>query len=463
VVHDLTIDAGTRTVRRLKSELDGRVIVPDDTEYEEARRVYFTSVDRRPAAIVKVANAGDVMSVIRRARDAGLAIAVRSGGHSMAAHGVSDGGIVIDLSAMRAMEIDVAAGTAWADTGITAGAYTTQAGAHGLATGFGDAPSVGTGGITLGGGVGFLHRKHGLTIDQLIAAEMVTADGDLVQADALRNPDLFWAIRGGGGNFGVATRFRFRLSEVGTVFGGMLLLPATPETIAAAVGEALAAPDELCGMISVMPAPPMPFLAPEHHGRIVVMALLVYAGDVHAGERALAPFRALAAPLADMLRPMPYPSIYDGHENAPHPAAVAVRNFFTDTMDRTDAEAIIDGLRTSSAPMRVVQVRVLGGAVARVAPAATAFAHRLRPMMVNVAAMVATREERPAQLDWAVQLADRLRHGEPAAYVGFMADEGPARVHEAYPAATLQRLGRIKRRYDPDNVFRLNQNVLPAW
>ena len=292
---------------------------------------------------------------------------------------------------------------------------------------------------------------------------MVTADGAVVRADATHSPDLFWAIRGGGGNFGVATRFRFRLHEVASVLGGMLFLPATPGIIEAAIGEAMAAPDELSGMITVMVAPPMPFIPAEHHGQVVVMAMLVYAGGMEAGQRAFARFRALATPLADMIRPMPYASIYDGHANAPHPAAVATRNFFTDRVDRTGAGEMIDALKASTAPMRAVQVRVLGGAVARVPSDATAFAHRDRAMMINVAAMLDRPEERPQHVAWARQLADTLRHGDPAAYVGFMANEGPARVREAYPDATYLRLARIKRRYDPDNVFRMNQNVLPAW
>ncbi len=225
----------TISIPRLRAALNGRVISPDDAGYDQARTVFYGGFDHHPAVIVRVADATDVSRVVSLARETGLELAVRSGGHSNAGHSVSDGGIVLDLGEMRALDIDVAGRTAWAQTGLTAGEYTTTAGAHGLATGFGDTASVGIGGITLGGGVGFLVRKHGLTIDDLLAAEVVTADGQLLRADAETHPDLFWAIRGGGGNFGVATRFQFRLHPLGTIVGGILMLPAMPEVIASFV------------------------------------------------------------------------------------------------------------------------------------------------------------------------------------------------------------------------------------
>ncbi len=239
---------------------------------------------------------------------------------------------------MRALDIDAERRTAWAETGLTAGDYTNAAGAYGLATGFGDTGSVGIGGIMLGGGVGYLVRKHGLTIDNLLAAEIVTADGQLRRVDAERHPDLFWAIGGGGGNFGVATRFEFRLHEVDTIVGGMLLLPATPDVIAGFVAEAEAAPDELSTIANIMPAPPMP----------------------------IAPFRALATPIADMVRPMPYPEIYPAEDASYHPRAVG-RTMFVNAIDRGVAETIVDQLEASDASMRVAQLRELGEAMARVA------------------------------------------------------------------------------------------------
>ncbi|HJU97267.1 MAG TPA: FAD-binding protein, partial [Jiangellaceae bacterium] len=298
----------------LRAEFDGRVIAPGDVGYDEARTVFPGGIDRRPAVIIRPADAAEVARVVSLARETGLELAVRSGGHSGAGHGVSEGGIVLDLANMRALDIDVDGRTAWAEAGLTAGEYTAAVGAHGLATGFGDTGTVGIGGITLGGGVGFLARKHGLTIDNLLAADIVTADGKLLRVDAENHPELFWAIRGGGGNFGVVTRFHFRLHEVASVVGGMLMLPATPEVIASFMAAADAAPDELSTILNVMPAPPMPFIPAEHHGRIVAMALMAHAGEGGAGEQVMAPFRALATPIVDMVKPMPYAELFPPDE-----------------------------------------------------------------------------------------------------------------------------------------------------
>jgi FAD/FMN-containing dehydrogenase len=437
------------------------VIAPEDPRYDEARTVFSGAIDRRPAAIVRVADAGDVAHVIAHARETGAELAVRSGGHSGAGHGVSEGGIVLDLAQMRALEIDADSRTAWAETGLTAGEYTTAAAAHGLATGFGDTGSVGIGGITLSGGVGYLVRKHGLTIDDLLAADVVTADGELVHADADSHPELFWALRGGGGNFGVATRFRFRLHELSTVVGGMLLLPATPDVIAGFVAAADNAPEELSTIANVMPAPPLPFVPAEHHGQLVVMATLAYAGDSEAGERAIAPFRALAEPLADMVRPMPYPEIFPPEPEDFRPIATA-RTLFADSVDRDAAETILEHIRAATAPMAAAQLRVLGGAMARVPADATAFAHRQSRIMVNVAAMGMQPDEVALHEGWVANLADALQQDDAGAYVGFLADEGEKRIRAAYPGATWDRLAAVKATYDPTNLFRLNQNVPPA-
>ena len=452
--------AGT-SIPQLRAALNGRVITPEDGEYDQARTPFYGGFDRRPALIVRPADWGDVSRIVSLARDAGLELAVRSGGHSVAGHSVSHGGIVLDLADMKALQIDAGRHTAWAQTGLTAGEYTTAAAAHGLATAFGDTASVGIGGITLGGGIGYLVRKHGLTIDDLLAAEVVTADGQLLRADAETNPDLFWAIRGGGGNFGVATRFQYRLHPAETVVGGMLLLPATPEVIQSFIAEAEAAPEELSTIANIMAAPPMPFVPEEQRGQLVVMAMLVYVGGVDAGQRAVAPFRALTKPIADMIRPMRYPEIYPPEEGGFHPVAVA-RTQFIETVDRRAAETILDHLKTSTAMMAVAQLRVLGGAMARVPVEATAFAHRRRRIMLNVAALYQQPEEAAVHEAWVNGFAAALSQGVPGAYVGFLGDEGQARLHEAYPGPTWDRLRAIKARYDPANLFRLNQNIPPA-
>src|SRR5690606_30213860 len=272
--------------------------------------LFYGGIDRRPAVIVRAADARDVAQVVSFARETGAELAVRGGGHSMAGHSTSEGGIVLDLSPMKGLDIDVEQCTAWAEAGLTAGEYTTAVGAFGLATGFGDTGSVGIGGITLGGGIGLLVRKYVLTIDDLLAAEIVTADGQTRYVDHDNHPDLFWAIRGGGGNFGVVTRFKFRLHEVDNVVGGMLILPATPDTIAGFVAAADAAPDELSTIANVMVAPPMPFVPEVARGKLVIFALMVYAGPVEEGERVFAPFRALAEPIVDMLQPIRYKDMF---------------------------------------------------------------------------------------------------------------------------------------------------------
>jgi FAD/FMN-containing dehydrogenase len=451
----------TISIPQLRNDFRGAVIAPEDADYDKARTVFYGGIDRRPAVIMRPTNAEEVSRIVSLARGTGMELAVRSGGHSTAGHSVSEGGIVLDLSAMKDLQIDPEARTAWAETGLTAGEVTTAAAKHGLAVGFGDTGSVGIGGITLGGGVGYLVRKHGLTIDNLLAAEVVTADGQILQVDENNHPDLFWAIRGGGGNFGVVTRFKFRLHEVSSIVGGMLILPATPESIAGFIAEAEAAPEELSAIANVMFAPPMPFLPQEAHGKLIIFAIMVYAGETEAGQRALAPFRALATPLADMLKPMSYPEIYQPEQGEYHPVAAA-RTMFVDSIDRSVAETIINHLQASTASMSVTQLRVLGGAMARVPADATAFAHRKSKIMVNVAALYEKPEDKAKHEAWAANFAAALQQSDKGLYVNFLSDEGEARIRAAYPGSTWDRLASVKAQYDPDNLFRLNQNIAPA-
>ena len=448
---------------RLRDDLRGDVIAPGDIGYDAARTVFPGNIDRRPAVVVRPADAAEVSTVVSVARDTGLELAVRCGGHSGPGFGVCDGGIVLDLSAMKGLDIDAEGRWAWAEAGLTAGEYTNAAGAHGLATGFGDTGSVGIGGLTVGGGIGFLLRKHGMTIDDLLAAEIVTADGRVLQVDEETHPDLFWAIRGGGGNFGVATRFRFRLHDVPSIVGGILMLPATPEVITSFIAESEAAPEELTTIANVMRTPPMPFVPEAHHGKLAIFALMAYAGDTDAGERAVAPFRTLAEPLADMLRPMPYPEIYMPDEEEYHPIAVG-RTRFADHVDEATATTILDRITDSSAMMAVTQIRALGGAMARVPADATAFAHRGSRLMVTCAAVYEDLGETAQHQSWVDDLAGTLLAGQEGhgAYVNFLGEEGEAGVREAYPDPTWDRLRAIKRTYDPDNLFHLNQNIPPA-
>ncbi len=452
-----------RSIAKLREAIGGRVIGAEDTDYDRARTVVPGDVDLRPAAIARPRDTHEVARVIEVARETGLELAVRGGGHSGAGHGLSEGGIVLDLGELKALDIDTEGRTAWAETGLTTGEYTGATGAHGLGTGFGDTGSVGLGGITLGGGIGFLVRKHGLTIDSLLAAEVVTADGRLLHTDAETHPDLFWAIRGGGGNFGVATRLRFRLHGVGTVVGGHLMLPATPDVVHSLVEASQAAPEELSAIINVMPAMPMPGVPEDQVGRMVAWVLLVYAGPVEAGEEAVAPLRAVGEPIMDTVGPMPYPKMFEEPEGAEeyHPTAAA-RTMFVDWIDRSVAETIVSTLEASDATVRVAQLRVLGGAMARVPADATAFAHRASRIMVNVAAFYEGPEDRLVREAWVTDFAAALRQEDAGAYVNFLVDEGQARVRDAYPGPTWDRLAAIKARYDPENLFHRNQNIPPA-
>jgi FAD/FMN-containing dehydrogenase len=451
----------TDVAEALRGRVRGRVIGPADTDYDSARTLVMGEYDLHPSAIVRVTDVADVAATIAVARERGLELAVRSGGHSGAAHSSTEGGVVIDLRELKTLDVDVPRRTAWLGAGLTAIEVTTELAKHGLALGFGDTGSVGIGGITLGGGVGYLYRKHGLTIDSLIGAEIVTPDGEARTIDAEHEPDLFWAIRGGGGNFGVVTRFHFRLHELAGIVGGLLVLPATAETIAGFVAAAEAAPDELSTIGNVMPCPPLPFVDAVQHGKIVIFAMLVWSGDPAAAETALAPFRSLATPLADLIHPGPLTDVYPPDDPDYHPTAFA-RNLFTNRIGPAEAGRIVERLEASDAPIRVAQIRVLGGAGARVAADATAYAHRTSPIMINVAAFYVGESDRRIRQEWVESLVADLTQEDHGVYVNFLADEGQARIRAAYPDGTWDRLTAIKRRYDPENVFRRNQNVPPA-
>jgi FAD/FMN-containing dehydrogenase len=440
--------------------IGGGMLTASDPGYDEARTVFAAHVDARPALIARVTGPEEIARVIAHARESESALAIRGGGHSYAGHGVCDGGIVIDLSSLRTLELDAARRSAWAGAGLTAGEYTAAAGELGLATGFGDTGSVGIGGITLAGGIGYLVRKHGLTIDNLLAAEIVTADGKLRRVDAETEPDLFWALRGGGGTFGVVTRLKYRLQPVSTVLAGLLVLPATPDVVAGFVAAAEAAPDELSTIASVLRAPPLPFVPEALHGTPVVLAMLVHAGDAVSGHSAVAPFRALAEPVADLIRPMRYPDLFPDQPG--HGLGVAVRTMCVRGIDERQAQAMIERISESSAKLAACEIRVLGGAMAGVPALATAFAHRRSRVIVTVAARYdPAGSERSEHVAWARALSAELADGDPGVYVGFLSDEGEEGVRAAYPGATGRRLAAVKAEYDPENVFRLNHNVAP--
>jgi hypothetical protein len=453
-----TIQDQNDLVEALRSGVDGRVLTADDAEYDEARTPYFPVRIGKPVAVVRPKHADDVATVVNAARRTGLPLFIRSGAHHAAAHSTGDG-LLIDLRSLNNLDIDIAGQTAWVETGLTAREVAWALQPHGLAIGFGDIGSVGIGGLTLGGGIGFLSRRHGMTIDNVLAAEIVTADGRVHTIDHEHDPDLFWAIRGGGGNFGVVTKFRYRLAKVPQVYGGPLILPATPVTISRLAQACVEADDALTVIPTVMPAPPMPFIPAKMQGQMVIEAVVCHAGDSGQAVEALRPLREIATPVMDMVQPMPYAGLMD--EEVPFRGQpVALRAMFGDHIDESVGATILEGLDRSDSWLRFVQFRVLGGAISRVASDATAYAHRKSPIMMIVGRVF--EDDELAARQWTEELATALYQGDDGAYINFFGPHDGDRIGAAYPGETLARLRRIKATYDPTNLFRNNENITPA-
>ncbi len=449
--------------RDLESALAGKLITAESDEYGQARKVQNIDFDRHPLAIVRAANTQDVSFAIRFARRHGLRVAVRSGGHSVAGHSMVDDAIVVDLSHMKGIEIDPATGVARVQPGVTSGQLAPVAAQHGLAISTGDTSSVGFGGLATGGGIGFMVRKHGLTIDHMLAAEVVTADGEIITASKDEHPELFWAIRGGGGNLGVVTEFTFQLKQVGTILGGDLLLPASREVIRGYLDYTVNAPDGLSTIAHVMHAPPAPFVPADMVGSLVLAIIVCWTGDLQEGEAAVAPLRSLATPVADTVRPMSYPDIYLSTEHQAAPHGAVLRTMFADELSDDTLDAFIRGIQWASSPYSVVHLRGLGGQMSRVSKDATAFAHRdRRYMMAIIAVWLDPNEDAAPHHAWAEDLWNQVRQEGIGAYVNFVGDEGEDRIRDAYPSETYERLARVKQAYDPANVFSLNQNIRPA-
>jgi hypothetical protein len=441
----------------LRWRVDGEVLTTGNA-YDEARTPHFPVRIGKPVAVVRPKHADDVAAVIDAAQRTQLPLFVRSGAHHGAAHSTGDG-LLLDLGSLTDLDIDLDSRTAWAGTGLTAGQVAWALEPHGLAVGFGDTGSVGIGGLTLGGGIGFLSRLYGMTIDNVIAAEIVTTDGRVRTIDHEHEPNLFWAIRGGGGNFGVVTKFRYRLATVPQVYGGPLILPATPEAIAGLVSACASADDALTVIANVMPAPPLPFIQEAVHGQVLIMAKVCYAGDLRSAEKAVRPLREVATPVLDLMQPMPYAALLD--QEAPSKGfVVAVRNMFVHNLGELDGATILEHLGRSDSWLRLVQFRVLGGAISRIAPDATAYAHRKSAIMINL--VHAAGDNEPAARRWTEDLAQALDQGDHGAYVNFFGPADGNRIEAAYPGDTLARLRRIKAAYDPTNLFSNNDNITPA-
>ena len=457
---------GDATVQELRESILGEVITPADPSYDETRAVWNAMIDRRPALIIRCAGVADVIAAVQFARSQELEIAVRGGGHSLPGFSTTDGGIVIDLSAMKGIRVDPDAERVVAQGGVTWRELDHETQAFGLALTGGLISSTGIAGFTLGGGIGWLMRKYGLTCDNLEAADLVTADGRLVRASEHENPELYWGLRGGGGNFGIVTSFEFRLHRVGpTVLAGPIFFPGEQATqILRGYREYTAdLPDEMTTLVNLTTAPPAPFLPADVHGKKVVAVIGVYAGSPDEGRRIAEPLRHLGTPITDLLGPMPYTmmqSLLDGLFSA------GARNYFkAGYLAGLSDEAIETLVRfhgPSTSPSSEIHVQHLGGAVARVPDGATAFSGRGAPYLMNVVARWTDPGTDDAQIAWA---RDLYAAAEPfttgGTYVNFLS-EGDDRVAAAYGPDKLERLARLKEVWDPTNAFRLNQNVKPA-
>lgn len=443
--------------------IKGEIVLPGCESYETSRQVHQVLADKKPALLVKVRDAADVSRSIHFARRYGLPISVRAGGHGLNGEALVDNGLVIDMTEFNEIRIDADARTAWAQPGATAGEYADAAQQYGLATPFGDAASVGLGGITLGGGVGFLTRKYGLTIDNLLAVELVTAEGQFIHASATENEDLFWALRGGGGNFGVVTGFQYRLVEAGTVYGGMLALPATAEVITKYAALALEAPEGLTTISMVTKAPPLPFIPEDVVGTVIFAVFPVFVGSTEDGEKAMAPFRALAEPIADLVGPMPYPAIYELMRAAEARRRTKVRVGFFDSLDENFVQSALNHAPGTPSPFAFFQIRPLGGGQLSSVPVeATAFAHRNANFMVAIIDVWDEAGDDSANFSWVDAAWDSIKETRNGAYSNFLQDDKANRLGEAYPVQTMNRLQEIKHRYDPTNFFASNVNIAPA-
>ena len=447
-------------------DFSGELLAPGDPAYDEVRRVWNGAIDRRPAFIARCRTTGDVASAVVFARRHDLPIAVRGGGHSLPGHSVCEGGLMIDLQPMKGVAVDPGRRTADVEPGVLWQELDAAAHAHGLATPGGEISDTGVAGLTLGGGIGWLSRMHGLAADNLLAVEIVTADGEVVEADDETDPELMWGLRGGGGNFGIVTRFRFRLHEVGAVWAGMVVLPGDLATDVLGLGLELAAsaPRELSTVTALVSAPPAPFVPPEAVGTPVVVFAAAMFGDPAAGPDLLEPVRRLAPPMLDTFGVTTYPELQRMFDDANVAGRQNyVKSDFLRLLDAGAVEALARHGGAPSSPLNQVLLRPMGGRVSEVEPSATAFANRDVDHLLTLAA---TWEDPAADPEphrsWVRALWADMRPWAHGTYVNHLGDEGSAAAARGVPGGDLAALTGLKGRMDPDNVFALNQNIPAA-
>jgi FAD/FMN-containing dehydrogenase len=459
--------ATSSELERLRDCVHGPVIGPDENGYDKARSIWNGAIDRRPAGIVRCTGIADVAAAVRYARERDLLVAVRSGGHGVGGHALCDGGLVIDLSPMRGIRVDPAARTARAEAGVLWGEFDRETQLFGLATVGGIVTHTGIAGLTLGGGIGWLMRKYGATVDNLLSVDVVTADGELVTASEDHNPDLFWGVRGAGGNFGIVTSFEYRLHPVGPiVLAGPIFhrLQDAPEVLRFYREFAATAPDELTTIFELELAPLLPFLPEDVHGKPIVMVGACYAGPPEDGAEVVRPLKEFGNPISDLLEPKPYlalQSMFDPF--VPHGWHRYWKSVELPPLTDNAIDMLIDHTSRITSPRSYTIIFQLGGALARVAEDATAYPQRDAAFNVNINA-VWTEDDPDAHrhIAWARDFFDAMQpHARDRVYVNFLGDEGPDRVRQAYGTEKYDRLVELKRNYDPTNFFRHNQNIPP--
>jgi FAD/FMN-containing dehydrogenase len=453
-----------KTIGDLRSQVRGEVIVPGDADYEDARKVHNGMIDRRPVAVVRVSNAGDVMTTVRYARDNNLAVAIRGGGHSGPGFGTCDGGVVIDFSKLRGVRVDPIAKTARAECGATWGDFNAATHAFGLATTGGIISTTGIAGLTLGGGIGYLSRGFGLSLDNLISADVVTADGKMIIASERDNADLFWAIRGGGGNFGVCTSLEYRLRPVQNVYWGPMFyeIKETANILRFYRDYIKNAPEQMGAFPAFQIAPPLPFIPENRHGDMFCAIVACWAGDPAEGERRFKPFHDVAEVKAEMVGPVPYPAINAAFDGL-FPKGLRQYwkgNFVKELSDEAIAVHVQHGPRapTVSSTMHLYPIN---GACHNVAADATAFGHRDSNFAMVVVSGWNDPADDKANIEWVRGYSKAMApYSEVGGYVNFMDGDDTTRIPANY-GRNYDRLVGIKRKYDPDNVFRVNQNISP--
>jgi FAD/FMN-containing dehydrogenase len=453
-------------VRALNGAFAGELIGPGDGGYESARRVWNGMVDRRPAMIARCAGAEDVVAALGFARERGLPVAVRGGGHNVAGNAVCDGGVVIDLSGLKEIAVDPQRRSAVVAPGVLLGELDRATQAFGLATPTGNVSMTGVAGLTLGGGLGWIARKHGPACDNLLSARVVTADGERVTASAGENPELLWGLRGGGGNFGVVTSFGYRLHRVGpqVIAGGVLhAFSDAPEVFRFFADFVASAPDELSVTASTFRASPGMPIPPEMHGELVTMLAVCWIGELAAGERALRPLRRFGRPLADLVAPMPYTTLQSGSDAAyPNGQQNYWKSHYVDAITDGAIATLIEHAPRMTSPLSSFYFQHLGGAISRPGIDTAAFGHRDAVFDFAILTVWQDPAEDAEHLTWARDFAAAMQPYATGVYVNNLGVEGADRVRAAYAPATYERLVALKDIYDPDNVFRRNQNVTPS-